>query len=305
MLAPLMWSSGPPQARYPPPPCASGCAVSTSPHPSWPSSRRARAAPSSTRWTSTVSDSPPSRRVTSCVPGGSPLPGSSHASLDDLGCSGPRSLPSPSCPPDGSISTSTPTPSAPRTRMARRATDLRSSRRHGRPRRVRRAGCANGHPRPRSGSLVRDTRVLLSRRHRRHRYIDGGVHSPTNADCLRGDELDVVIVSSPMSAAGGRAFTPDAPWRWSSHRRLHRELGRLRRKGIKVITFEPTGRVLAAMGLNPMSSDRSDRVMRAAFFAAGAHALRPEIAAMLAPIARRPNRAGSTTEAPPTSASTP
>ena len=31
------------------------------------------------------------------------------------------------------------------------------------------------------------------------RYVDGGVHSPTNADVVRHEELDLVIVSSPMS----------------------------------------------------------------------------------------------------------
>jgi NTE family protein len=121
-------------------------------------------------------------------------------------------------------------------------------------------------------------------------YFDGGVHSPTNADCLRHEDLDLVIVSSPMSAAGGRALTPDAALRWSSHRRLQREIARLRAGGTTVVAFEPAGRVLATMGLNAMASDRSDRVMRAAFFGAGKHALRPEVAAALAPIAQRPNR---------------
>ena len=38
------------------------------------------------------------------------------------------------------------------------------------------------------------------------RYVDGGVHSPTNADLLAGLGLDLVVVSSPMSIAGnGRA----------------------------------------------------------------------------------------------------
>ena len=30
------------------------------------------------------------------------------------------------------------------------------------------------------------------------RYVDGGVHSPTNADVLVPDALDLVVVSSPM-----------------------------------------------------------------------------------------------------------
>ena len=33
------------------------------------------------------------------------------------------------------------------------------------------------------------------------RYVDGGVHSPTNADLVAGLELDLVVVSSPMSMA--------------------------------------------------------------------------------------------------------
>ncbi|MGN6693998.1 MAG: patatin-like phospholipase family protein [Aquihabitans sp.] len=130
-------------------------------------------------------------------------------------------------------------------------------------------------------------------------YIDGGVHSPTSADVLRDDGLDLVIVSSPMSAVRGRALTPDAGLRWSNHRRLQREVNRLRRAGVEVVAFEPTGRVLAAMGINAMASDRSDRVMRAAFFAAGAYALQPEIASALARIASRPRRARSSEPAPP------
>src|SRR5579863_9288466 len=36
-------------------------------------------------------------------------------------------------------------------------------------------------------------------------YVDGGVHSATNADVLKRDELDLVIVVSSMSAAHGAA----------------------------------------------------------------------------------------------------
>ena len=32
-------------------------------------------------------------------------------------------------------------------------------------------------------------------------YVDGGVHSPTNADVLRKEDLDLVLVSSPMSTS--------------------------------------------------------------------------------------------------------
>ena len=86
-------------------------------------------------------------------------------------------------------------------------------------------------------------------------YFDGGVHSPTNADVLLGEDLDLVIVSSPMSAAHGRSLTLDAAMRASAHRRLEREVRRLRGAGMKVVRFEPTAKVLGAMGLNAMDAD--------------------------------------------------
>ena len=36
-------------------------------------------------------------------------------------------------------------------------------------------------------------------------YVDGGVHSPTNADVLDGWDLDVLLVSSPMSVDPARS----------------------------------------------------------------------------------------------------
>ena len=40
-----------------------------------------------------------------------------------------------------------------------------------------------------------------------HSYVDGGVHSPTNAAILRGQELDLVIVISPMSGPPGPSLS--------------------------------------------------------------------------------------------------
>ncbi len=95
-------------------------------------------------------------------------------------------------------------------------------------------------------------------------YLDGGVHSPTNADVLRHEDLDVVVVSSPMSAAHGRAPTPGAGLRWSTHRRLEREVGRLRARGTTVLRIEPDRPTLAVMGLDAMADDRSAEVAEAA-----------------------------------------
>src|SRR4051794_20812927 len=100
-------------------------------------------------------------------------------------------------------------------------------------------------------------------------YFDGGVHSPTNADVLRDEALDLVVIVSPMSAAHGRSRTPDAALRWLSHRKLAQEVGRLRAKGTAVVRFEPGPRSLDVMGVNAMATDRSVRVVQASFLEAG------------------------------------
>ena len=56
------------------------------------------------------------------------------------------------------------------------------------------------------------------------RYVDGGVHSPTNADLVAGLGLDLVVISSPMSVARNQLrFAPDQPARRLSRFALVRE----------------------------------------------------------------------------------
>ena len=121
-------------------------------------------------------------------------------------------------------------------------------------------------------------------------YIDGGVHSPTNADVLRRERLDLVIAVSPMSAAGGLRRTADALLRLAAHRRLERELRLLRAAGASVVRIEPGPHTLAAMGVNMMAADRADGVVQAAFVETGRYAAHGRITARLAPIDRRPVR---------------
>jgi len=98
------------------------------------------------------------------------------------------------------------------------------------------------------------------------RYIDGGVHSPTNADLVAGIELDLVVVSSPMSiAAAGMRVAADQPARLLSRFALSREVARVRREGTPVLTFQPTATDLAVMGLNAMEETRRAPVASAAF----------------------------------------
>lgn len=121
-------------------------------------------------------------------------------------------------------------------------------------------------------------------------YFDGGVHSPTNADVLRHSELDLVVVVSPMSAAHGRSMSFDGALRWAAHRRLEREIAKLRAAGTTVVKFEPEPRSVLAMGLNAMAIDRSDRVVQQAFLEAGRRASRGHAAERLAPLAARKSR---------------
>lgn len=118
-------------------------------------------------------------------------------------------------------------------------------------------------------------------------YLDGGVHSPSNADVLKREELDLVIVVSPMSSAGGLTPTVDAPIRYAVHRRLEREVRCLRDRGMSVVRIEPAEETLEAMGVNMMAEDRSDEVVQAAFMETGRYAATPTIAGRLAPVAQR------------------
>ncbi|HVF33123.1 MAG TPA: patatin-like phospholipase family protein [Acidimicrobiales bacterium] len=125
-------------------------------------------------------------------------------------------------------------------------------------------------------------------------YFDGGVHSPTNADVLRDERLDLVVVVSPMSADRGVARTADAPMRFLAHRKLQSEVGRLRARGTPVVTFEPGPRALPVMGLNAMATDRADRVVQAAFLEAGRRAATGTTAERLRPLVSRPGRLRAT-----------
>lgn len=117
-------------------------------------------------------------------------------------------------------------------------------------------------------------------------YFDGGVHSPTSADVLRDEGLDIVVVVSPMSSAR-RLPVIDGPLRWGAHRRLMSEVRRLEAAGTTVIRYEPDQRSVAVMGVNAMADDRSDRVVQQAFLEAGRLRTRADIREKLAPLVNR------------------
>jgi NTE family protein len=120
-------------------------------------------------------------------------------------------------------------------------------------------------------------------------YVDGGVHSATNADVLRSEGLDVVVIISSMSAAHGSANGADGWIRRTVHRRMEREITRLERAGAVVISLEPGAESRRAMGLRAMAEDRSPRVIEAAYEETRERMLfTPELASLGRPLAAAP-----------------
>ena len=100
----------------------------------------------------------------------------------------------------------------------------------------------------------------------RESYVDGGVHSPSNADVVARDRPDLVVVVSPMTVRPGTVRRPraDTPARLAMRRYLAREVRTLRRGGAHVVVVQPGAEDLPVMGLNPMQHSRIDDVLRVA-----------------------------------------
>ena len=115
------------------------------------------------------------------------------------------------------------------------------------------------------------------------RYVDGGVHSPTNADLLAdpGLGLDLVIVSSPMSASAAvRRLARQRVF----HRMLDAEAEAIAATGTPVIRLEPGAEVLATMDV--ITRDRSGMiaVMEVTRSSVARHLASPRLAERLAPL---------------------
>jgi NTE family protein len=96
-------------------------------------------------------------------------------------------------------------------------------------------------------------------------HLDGGVHSPTNADVLLDAEpFGLVVVSSPMSRRGRRPrLALDQAMRGWSGALLDAEARRLRRRG-PVLALQPDDAVLSVMGLDAMDPSRRGAIATAA-----------------------------------------
>jgi NTE family protein len=117
--------------------------------------------------------------------------------------------------------------------------------------------------------------------HDGRRYIDGGVHSPTNADLLAEQGFDIVVIVSPMSATrlAHGALLPNA--RPLHARRLANEVEPLRRSGTEVLTFQPTPAVVSTMGRNPMDPARRVATTKIALASARERLAGPQVAERL------------------------
>ncbi len=104
----------------------------------------------------------------------------------------------------------------------------------------------------------------------RHRYIDGGAHSPTNAELLLDAGIDTALVLSPMSGQSNvLRKRPTHRLRAAHGRRLRAECASLTSAGIDVHIFEPDAATLKTMGVNALDNDRTPRVVRDSFLSAG------------------------------------
>lgn len=95
-------------------------------------------------------------------------------------------------------------------------------------------------------------------------FVDGGAHSVHNLDLLADQDLDLVIVSAPLSTTDVLApelgNVPRAPLR----HQLDREVRAVRNRGIAVEVLQPDAHLRSIMGMNSMDLSRRPAVARAA-----------------------------------------
>ena len=82
-------------------------------------------------------------------------------------------------------------------------------------------------------------------------YVDGGLHSSTNADLAAPLGFDLVLVSSAMTATPEtRGWTQDPGRAWFG-RKLDAEVAEIRRRGTAVVVFEPDAEALGGLSKHP------------------------------------------------------
>jgi NTE family protein len=90
------------------------------------------------------------------------------------------------------------------------------------------------------------------------RYVDGGTHSPTNADLLADRDLDLIVVVAPMSVdsySNGWMMT-NGVLRMFWRAQVQREVHDLRERGHEVLLLEPSIDEARSMGPTMMDPTR-------------------------------------------------
>lgn len=123
-------------------------------------------------------------------------------------------------------------------------------------------------------------------------YVDGGLHSMSNADLLAGQGLDLCVVLNPLSArAGSRSWHPvdrvAAGVRRLAAWQIEREVAALRDGGTDVVVLEPTPVDARAIGPNLMDARRALDVAESALASARELIRRPDVAELLSILPRQ------------------
>jgi len=90
------------------------------------------------------------------------------------------------------------------------------------------------------------------------RYVDGGTHSPTNADLLLDRELDLIVVVAPMSvdSYSNGWMTTNGILRMFWRAQVQREVLDLCERGHEVLLLEPSIDEARSMGPTMMDPTR-------------------------------------------------
>lgn len=112
-------------------------------------------------------------------------------------------------------------------------------------------------------------------------YVDGGVHSPTNADLVAGPGFDVVVISSPMSGTRAALRRRRTGARILHAATLGREVAALRRHATPVLVLQPGPEVVDAVGPSSMDASRRRRVAQVSYETVRAHLASPGVAERL------------------------
>ena len=123
-------------------------------------------------------------------------------------------------------------------------------------------------------------------------YVDGGLHSMSNADLLAGQGLDLVIIVNPLSTrVRQRSWHPldrvAATMRRLAAWQLDREITGLLDGGTHVVALEPTADDMEAIGPNVMDARRSLTVADTALQTTTEQLRRPDVQELLSLLPRR------------------